>query len=32
MRKQIIEYAQTNGHDLMDIVAEAISHIAAKPN
>ena len=28
MRKQIIEYAQTSNNELMDIVAEAVSHIA----
>ena len=31
MRRQIIEYSQSNGEELMDIVAEAIRHIAAKP-
>ena len=29
MRRQIIEYSQTHGDELMDIVAEAVRHIAA---
>jgi len=31
MRKQIIEYSQSHGDELLDIVAEAVNHIAAKP-
>lgn len=31
MRKQIIEYANSGDNELMDIVAEAVSHIAAQP-
>ncbi|MDD4914018.1 MAG: formate dehydrogenase subunit delta [Methylococcales bacterium] len=30
MRRQIIEYTQAGGNELMDIVAEAVSHIAAR--
>lgn len=32
MRKQIIEYMQTGGDELMDIVKEAVIHIAATQN
>ena len=31
MRKQIIEYVQQGGDELMDIVAEAIRHLAQHP-
>jgi formate dehydrogenase subunit delta len=30
MRQQIIEYVQTGGNELMDIVAEAVNHIAVR--
>jgi len=29
MRKQIIEYTQAGGAELLDIVAEAVNHLAA---
>lgn len=31
MRKQIIEYIQHGGNELLDIVAEAVQRIAQKP-
>ena len=31
MRKQIVEYSQTHQEELLDIVAEAVAHIAQKP-
>ncbi|MGD0960589.1 MAG: formate dehydrogenase subunit delta [Methylomonas sp.] len=31
MRRQIIEYKQTGGQELMDIVAEAVANIAERP-
>jgi formate dehydrogenase subunit delta len=31
MRKQIVEYAQTHRAEMLDIVAEAVEHIAQKP-
>ncbi len=31
MRKQIIEYSKTGDHKLLDIVAEAVNHIAKHP-
>jgi formate dehydrogenase subunit delta len=30
MRRQIIEYVETGGSELLDIVAEAVKHIAAR--
>jgi formate dehydrogenase subunit delta len=31
MRKQIVEYSRTHREELLDIVAEAVEHIARKP-
>lgn len=31
MRKQIIEYVQQGGDELMDIVAEAVRHLSQHP-
>ncbi|MDD1621556.1 MAG: formate dehydrogenase subunit delta, partial [Methylococcaceae bacterium] len=31
MRKQIIEYVQKDGSALLDIVAEAVRHLAKQP-
>lgn len=31
MRKQIIEYSENDGSELMDIVAEAVRHLSAHP-
>jgi formate dehydrogenase subunit delta len=31
MRKQIIEHLHSGHHELLDIVAEAVEHIAQKP-
>lgn len=31
MRKQIVEYVQQDGAELLDIVAEAVRHIAKRP-
>ncbi|MCQ8183082.1 formate dehydrogenase subunit delta [Methylomonas sp. EFPC3] len=31
MRKQIVEYIQHGGNELLDIVAEAVKRIAQKP-